>query len=70
MFFEDIVKLHRDEAYQEGYDDAYEEAAENKAIETALQMLNDDMPAETVVRYTSLSIEKVMDLKEELAVKA
>lgn len=70
MFFEDIVKLHRDEAYQEGYDDAYEEAYEESHIETAQNFLAMGILPEQISKGTGLPLEKVMELKEKLAVKS
>jgi len=41
---------------------AREEGEFNKAIEIAKNMLNDGLPAETVVKYSGLDIEKIHDL--------
>ena len=43
-----------------------EEIAEKKTIETAKKMLKDNMPPETVSRYTSLSLEEVLTLQKEI----
>ena len=42
------------------------EIAEKKTIETAKKMLKDNMPPETVSRYTSLSLEEVLNLQKEI----
>jgi hypothetical protein len=38
-------------------------AIEDTQIATAKKMLEDEVPVETIVRYTGLSIEKVLELQ-------
>jgi hypothetical protein len=38
-------------------------AIEDTQIATAMKMLEDEVPLETIVRYTGLSIEKVLELR-------
>ena len=42
------------------------EGALQKAIETALNMLNENIPVETVARCSTLTVEKVQELKSQL----
>ena len=59
MFLQDEIDLRAELAA--------EEAAEN----AARKMLEDNMPAELVSKYTSLPLEKILELKKESqAIKA
>ena len=63
MFLQDEIDLRAELAA--------EESAEETKVETARKMLEDNMSAELVSKYTSLPLEKVFELKRESqAVKA
>ncbi len=63
MFLQDEIDLRAELAA--------EESAEETKLETARKMLEDNMSAELVSKYTSLPLEKVFELKRESqAVKA
>ena len=45
--------------------EAAAEAANEKAVETALNMLKDNLPLEKVAEYSGLSLEEVKKIKVE-----
>ena len=47
--------------------DAKKEAIEQKAIEDALNLLKEDVPAETIAKCVNLPLEEVLKLKEKIA---
>ena len=54
-------------AVAESYDDGYEKGCDNRNTEMALDMLADNKPIEEIVKYSHLSMEKVLELKESQA---
>ena len=62
MTFEEMVEVRREEAKEEGR----EEGAYNKSLETARNLLKDDISPEAVVKYTELPLETVLKLKKNL----
>ena len=61
MTFEMILE----EKKKEGFAQGIEKGAYNNKLETAKMLIKDNMPLETVVKYTGLPIEKVMELKDK-----
>ena len=47
-------------------EEAYEEGAKQKAVETAKNLLSENLPIEQVARCTGLSIEQVEQLAKQL----
>ena len=47
-------------------EEAYEEGAKNKAIETARNLLSENLPIEQVARCTGLTLETVEKLANEV----
>ena len=54
------IAVQREEAFNEGIS----QGAEQKAIETARNMLNDNLPINQVVQYTGLPLEKVKEISK------
>jgi predicted transposase/invertase (TIGR01784 family) len=54
------------EGKAEGLDEGLAEGELKKAKETALSMLSDGLPIETVSKYTGLSIQEIKSLKNSL----
>ena len=54
-------------AVAESYDDGYEKGCDKRNTEMALDMLADNKPIEEIVKYSHLSMEKVLELKESQA---
>jgi len=72
MAYEDSLKVYRDlknsidTAREEGREEGKQETLEN----TTLKMLNDNLPIETIARYTGLTIDQIETLrKDENSVK-
>ena len=68
----EIIGLMLAEFNQEIYEktireEGIAEGAQQKAIETALNMLKENIPIEKVARYSTLPVEKVQELKAQLA---
>ena len=55
----------RQRAYD--FDDGKEEGAQENKIANARNMLKDEVPAEQVSKWTSLPLEEVLALREELS---
>lgn len=60
---------------QEQYDrirrrEGYEEGAQQKAIEAAIELLKENIPPETIAKCEKLPLEKVLELQEQITVKA
>ncbi len=51
---------------EKGITQGIEQGAYNKSLETAKKLLEDNIPTETVVKYTGLPLETVMELKDQL----
>jgi predicted transposase/invertase (TIGR01784 family) len=68
--YETDIKVQRREAYREGLAEGIEQGisqgAEQKAIETAKNMINKNIPPETIAECTDLPLEKVQELKQNL----
>jgi predicted transposase YdaD len=72
---EDYDRNRRAEGYEDGYDDGRTlgrsegkiEGERQNAIANAKNMLSDAVPAEQVAKWTSLPLEQVLKLKEELS---
>ena len=64
--FETDIKVQRREAYREGLAEGIEQGAEQKAIETAKNLINKNIPPETIAECTDLPLEKVQELKQNL----
>ncbi len=59
-------ELHDRCTYEEGVADGEARGAQQNAIANAKSMLNDSVPAEQVAKWTSLPLEQVLALKEEI----
>ena len=72
--YETDIKVQRREAYREGLaegieqgiEKGIEQGAEKTKIETAKNMINKNIPPETIAECTDLPLEKVIKLKEEI----
>jgi predicted transposase/invertase (TIGR01784 family) len=64
--YETDIKVQRREAYREGLAEGIEQGAEQTKIETAKNMINKNIPPETIAECTDLPLEKVIKLKEEI----
>ncbi len=53
------------EGFEEGFKEGFREGRELAKIEVAQSMLKDNLPLETISKYTKLSIEKLEELKRE-----
>jgi hypothetical protein len=60
--YETDIKVQRREAFRLGK----EEGAEQKAIETAKNMILDNLPLEQIAKWTSIPLEKVKTIAEEM----
>ena len=54
-------------AVAESYDDGYEKGCDKRNTEMALDMLADNKPIEEIVKYSHLSMEKVLELRDSQA---
>lgn len=54
----DIMKIAREEGITQGQ--------QQKAIETATNMINEEIAPEVISRCTGLSVEKVLELQKEV----
>ena len=68
--YETDIKVQRREAYwkglAEGLEQGIEQGAEQTKIETAKNLINKNIPPETIAECTDLPLEKVIKLKEEI----
>ena len=64
--YETDIKVQRREAYREGLAEGIEQGAEQTKIETAKNLINKNIPPETIAECTDLPLEKVIKLKEEI----
>ena len=60
--YETDIKVQRREAYREGLAEGIEQGAEQTKIETAKNMINKNIPPETIAECTELPLEKVQEL--------
>ena len=60
--YEDSLKVYRD--LKNSIDTAREESHEEALENTAMKMLNDNLPIETISRYTGLTIEQIATLRK------
>ena len=54
-------------AVAESYDDGFEKGRDDRNVEMALDMLADNEPLEKIVKYSHLSMEKVLELRDSQA---
>lgn len=57
-----ISDEEKQELYTDGFADSVKRGIEKNRIQTVLAMLKDGMPAETVSKYTGLSVEELSKL--------
>jgi predicted transposase/invertase (TIGR01784 family) len=62
---EEGLEEGRQEGRQEGMEVGKEQGKEEKAIETAKNMLEDDLPIETIAKYTGLTENEINDLMKD-----
>ena len=55
------------ESFDDGYEKGLEKGSDKRNVEMALDMLADNEPIEKIVKYSHLSKEKVLELKENQA---
>ena len=60
--YETDIKVQRREAYREGLAEGIEQGAERNKIETAKNMIQKNIPLETIAECTALPLEKVQEL--------
>ena len=60
------IAVQRQEAYEDGIEkgisQGIQQGAQQKAIETAKNMLNDNLDIQTIIKYTGLSMEEIKSL--------
>ena len=61
--YEDSLKVYRD--LKNSIDTAREEGREEAMVKTALNMLSDDLPIETIARYTGLTVDQIEQLRKD-----
>ena len=61
--YEDSLKVYRD--LKNSIDTAREEGREEAMVKTALNMLSDDLPIETIARYTGLTVDQIGQLRKD-----
>ena len=55
------------ESFDDGFEKGIEKGSDKRNVEMALDMLADNEPIEKIVKYSHLSKEKVLELKENQA---
>ena len=70
MTFEMILEEKKQEGFAQGIERGREEGIEqgayNKSLETAKMLIADNIPLETVVKYTGLPLEVIMKLEDKV----
>ena len=61
--YETDIRVQRREAFEDGLAEGIEQGAEQKAIETAKNFIQKNIPLETIAECTGLPLEKVQELK-------
>lgn len=61
--YEDSLKVYRD--LKNSIDTARKEGREEAMVKTALNMLSDDLPIETIARYTGLTVDQIEQLRKD-----
>ena len=61
--YETDIRVQRREAFEDGVAEGIEQGAEQKAIETAKNFIQKNIPLETIAECTGLPLEKVQELK-------
>ena len=56
------IAVQRQEAYEDGMEQGFSQGSQQKAIETAKNMLKDNLDIQTILKYTGLSIEEIKSL--------
>ena len=56
-----------DDGFEKGEAKGFEKGSDKRNVEMALDMLADNKPIEEIVKYSHLSKEKVLELKENQA---
>ena len=65
-----IVEEYGDIRAAEALKQGIQQGIQQKAEETAVKMLQDNLPADKTALYSGLPLERVMELKEQIVVKA
>jgi len=63
---EDAMKTVAQQLKQQGREEGLEQGAIQKAQETARNMLADNISVKSVVKYTGLELETVLELKKDV----
>mgnify|MGYP002517189910 CR=1 FL=1 len=56
------IEVQREEAFEKGVNKGFSQGSQQKAIETAKNMLKDNLDIQTILKYTGLSIEEIKSL--------
>ena len=56
------IAVQRQEAYEDGVEKGISQGSQQKAIETAKNMLKDNLDIQTIMKYTGLSIKEIQTL--------
>ena len=56
------IEVQREEAFEKGVNKGLQQGEYQKAIETAKNMLKDNLDIQTILKYTGLSIEEIKSL--------
>ena len=59
---QDIYFKAKNEGLKEGISQGFSQGSHQKAIETAKNMLKDNLDIQTILKYTGLSIEEIKSL--------
>ena len=55
------------ESFDDGFEKGIEKGSDKRNVEMALDMLADNEPIEKIVKYSHLSMERVLELRESQA---
>lgn len=66
MTYMQTIMENRAMAYEEGLSQGISQGIDQAKQETALNMLKDGFPAETIIKYTKLTLEQVTKLAASL----
>ena len=56
------IAVQRQEAYEDGMEQGIQQGSQQKAIETAKNMLKDNLDIQTIIKYTGLSLNEIQTL--------
>ncbi len=56
------IEVQREEAFEKGVNKGLQQGSQQAKIETAKNMLKDNLDIQTILKYTGLSIEEIKSL--------